>query len=166
MPKSGGTFTGSVNFSSGTLTVPTINDNSNINAAATKEYVDNKVNDILGATDAMVFKGTLDSLHDLPSPSDGYSAGWTYRVNQAGTYADKPCEIGDLVIAINDASSTASEINPNDWTVVQTNTDGAIYKGSNTLVSGNIIIADGTNGQIRDSGVSIPDNPDLTNTTY
>ncbi len=87
---------------------------------ATKQYVDK----ILSANDAMIFKGILDDTHKLP---DTHETGWTYRVNKAGTYAGKACEIGDLVICTTDGLSA----NDAHWTVAQTNIDGAVI-GPNT----------------------------------
>ena len=80
------------------------------------------------ANDAMVFKGGLGTgtnlLTDLPT--SGYSAGWTYRVVDADTYAGKVCEAGDVVIAIKDGPSSGSSVIDGDWIVVQTNLDGAL----------------------------------------
>lgn len=83
------------------------------------------VADGFAANDAMVFKGVLGTVGEVTHalPSKDYSAGYTYRVVTAGTYAGKTCEVGDLIIAVKDYNKdTASE---NDWAVVQTNIDGA-----------------------------------------
>lgn len=116
-----------------------------------KSYADG----ILAANDAMVFKGTLGTDGTVTTlPTNGYSAGWTYRVVTAGTYAGKVCEIGDLVIAIKDFNTSTSN---NDWTVAQTNIDGAVTAtntlGANQLILGNGVktvkaLANGSSGQI------------------
>lgn len=83
------------------------------------------VADGFAANDAMVFKGVLGTVGEVTHalPSKDYSAGYTYRVVTAGTYAGKTCEVGDLIIAVKDYNKeTASD---NDWAVVQTNIDGA-----------------------------------------
>lgn len=116
-----------------------------------KSYADG----ILAANDAMVFKGTLGTNGTVTTlPTSGYSAGWTYRVVTAGTYAGKVCEIGDLVIAIKDFNTSTSN---DDWTVAQTNIDGAVTAtntlGANQLILGNGVktvkaLANGSSGQI------------------
>lgn len=116
-----------------------------------KSYADG----ILATNDAMVFKGTLGTGGtETALPTSGYSAGWTYRVVTAGTYAGKVCEIGDLVIAVKDFNTSTSN---DDWTVAQTNIDGAVTAtttlGANQLILGNGVktvkaLANGTNGQV------------------
>ena len=51
-----------------------------------------------------------------------HTIGWTYRIVAPGTYAGKPCEVGDLVICVE--SGTAA--NNDHWTVAQNNIDGAV----------------------------------------
>ena len=114
---------------------------------ATKQYVDK----ILSANDAMIFKGILDDTHKLP---DTHETGWTYRVNKAGTYAGKACEIGDLVICTTDGLSA----NDAHWTVAQTNIDGAVI-GPNTSTTNAVpTFADETGKVIKNnSAVTIDD---------
>ena len=136
MPKSGGEFTGNVSFASGkTLTVNTPSADSH---AATKKYVDDAIGDVLGAADAVVFKGTLGEGGTITTVPNGksnnssapvdqtYQAGWTYKIITAGTYAGKPCEAGDLLIAIHDSVSGQTAINNDHWTVAQGNLDGTV----------------------------------------
>lgn len=59
----------------------------------TKSDIDNQHQ----AINAMVYKGIVDSEH--PLPTEGVKIGWTYKVNEAGTYGGKVCQIGDLLIA-------------------------------------------------------------------
>lgn len=60
-------------------------------------------------------------------PTSGYSAGWTYRAAADGIYKGEYCEVGDLIIAVNDYdSSTASNA---DWTKIEHNIDGALFMG-------------------------------------
>lgn len=134
---SGGTLTGNL-YLNGAPTTST--------QAANKQYVDNA----FAANDAMVFKGTLGTggtYYELPSP---HSAGETYRVISAGTYAGKVCEIGDLVICIADGSVD----NNDDWTVAQTNIDGAVI-GPTSANNGEVaVFADGTGKAIRKGTVA------------
>jgi hypothetical protein len=116
-------------------------------ADAVKTYVDN----LLGANDAMVFKGTLGTGGTVTSLPTTYSAGWTYKVITAGTYAGKVCEVGDMIVAIVDRSGTGNT--DDDWTVIQTNIDGAIV-GPTSATADAIALFNGTSGKLlKNSGV-------------
>ena len=134
--------------------------------AAVKSYVDTQdaatlqdakdyADSILGANDAMLFKGTVGGASSGATVTDfealtDYKTGWTYRVIEAGTYAGVDCEIGDLLIAVTDYSDAFDDA---DWTVAQTNIDGAVISDA-ALASGNIVT--GAGGQkVQDSGVSL-----------
>ena len=81
--------------------------------------------DLFSEYDAMVFKGIVIQDSDLPTSE--YSAGWTYRAAADGIYKGEYCEVGDLIIAVNDYdSSTASNA---DWTKIEHNIDGALFMG-------------------------------------
>ena len=122
---------------------------------ATKQYVDK----ILSANDAMIFKGILDDTHKLP---DTHETGWTYRVNKAGTYAGKVCEIGDLVICITDGLSA----NDAHWTVAQTNIDGAVI-GPNTSTTNAVpTFADETGKVIKNNSAVTIDDTGLFSAPY
>ena len=133
----------------------------------------------------MVFKGTIGggsgaTIKALPA---SHSAGDTYRVfDQEGGITDSngtvqkgyyvegkdKCEVGDLIICIKD--STASVNNGGDWTIVQTNIDGAVV-GPVSATSNAVAIFSGTNGRvIKDSGFtigkSVPSNAVFTDTHY
>lgn len=114
----------------------------------------------------VVFKGSLTSSSGLPTVM--YKAGWQYVVQDAGTYAGKKCEAGDLVLCIKDyASGSASN---NDWTVLQVNIVGAVT-GPESSVANRVAIFDGTSGKtIKDSGYtiakSVPADAEFTDTTY
>lgn len=108
----------------GTPTAPTAAPGTNTTQIATTQFVTNAISNGIAASDAMIFKGTLGTdgtVEELPTT---YSTGWTYRVIEAGTYAGQQCEIGDLVIALTSRSGTGNQ--DADWTVAQTNIDGAI----------------------------------------
>lgn len=67
-------------------------------AAAVVAAIDNKI----AAADAMIYKGTLGTDGTVTKvPANGYKVGWTYKVITAGTYAGIKCEVGDMLIAIN-----------------------------------------------------------------
>lgn len=105
----------------GTPTAPTAVSGTNNTQIATTAFVANAVSAGIAASDAMIFKGVLNSTNALPTT--GYKIGWTYRVTKNGTYAGQKCEIGDLVIAVKNCGSAFAN---SDWTVAQTNIDGAI----------------------------------------
>lgn len=115
----------------------------------TETEIDTKLNALLGANDALVFKGIIDGEHPLPTA--GYEVGHTYRVNEAGTYADQKCEQGDLIICIADALSTSTP----HWTVAQTNIDGAVIGPNTSTANAVSTFADAT-------GKVIKDNPAVT----
>ena len=82
------------------------------------------VGDAIAASDAMIFKGTIGTGGTVTTLPTTYKTGWTYRVITAGTYAGQDCEVGDLIIALVDRDGTGNL--DSDWTVAQTNIDGAI----------------------------------------
>ena len=145
---------------------------------ATEDYVNNKILDGFATNDAMVFKGTLGTNGTITSlPTSGYSAGWTYKVATAGTYAGQSCGIGDMVICVNDGpTSGASTIN-SDWSVVQNQLDLAsasvagIIKVANVRSSVITTTSGGTTSS-RYYGVELDSNGKAfvnipwTNTTY
>lgn len=129
MSKSGGTFTGDVILKG--------NPTSNL-MAVPKQYVDAQISSGIAASDAMIFKGTLGTSGTVTALPTTYKTGWTYRVVTAGTYAGQVCEIGDLVIALVDRSGSNNA--DSDWTVAQTNIDGAITTaGSGLTKSGTTV---------------------------
>ena len=115
------------------------------------KVIDNKIGTVLSANDAMIFKGILDNTHSLP---DTHETGWTYRVNEAGTYAGKVCEIGDLVICVTDGLSA----NNSHWIVAQTNIDGAVIGPNTSTANAVSTFADATGKVIKNnSTVTIND---------
>lgn len=149
LPLAGGTMTGNIAMSSKKITgLATPSADAD---AANKAYVDK----IISANDAMVFKGVIGPDTELPAT---HETGWTYRVNEAGTYAGNKCEIGDLIICIKDSTPTGQ--NSSDWTVVQTNIDGAVI-GPTSAEDNHIAIFDGATGKvIKDSGITLDDKQD------
>lgn len=128
-----------------------------------KSDIDNKLNNLLATNDAMVFKGTIGgdaaaTIHELPAK---HSAGETYRVYDTqggnnGKYLGngEVCEIGDLIICIKDGTTHSA----GDWTIVQTNIDGAVINTDGSSTDGHIAIFSGDKGRIiKDSGKSLDD---------
>ena len=116
---------------------------------ATKEYVDNAFT----VNDAMLFKGTIGTaasgatVNVLP---DTHKQGWTYKVITTGSYAGKPCEIGDMIICVADGTTA----NNDDWTVVQTNIDGAVT-GPVSSIDGHVALFNGNGGKVIKDGGTI-----------
>jgi hypothetical protein len=132
-------------------------------ADAVKTYVDG----ILAASDAMVFKGTIGTGGTLTIAAFNalviYNAGWTYKVIEAGTIKGVVAQIGDVFMATVDRASAGVDA---DWTVVQTNIDGAVT-GPASAVSGNFASFNGTGGKIiQDSGSKASDFAAVGATTY
>ena len=101
------------------------------------------------STDALVFRGVVNSVDDLPRPADGYKVGDTYKVNTAGTYKGIVTEPGDALIVVDTKGADS------DWVVLQANIDGAVT-GPKNAIDGRIVVFDGTTGKvIKDSGVAI-----------
>lgn len=115
----------------GTPTAPTAAAGTNTTQIATTEFVTNAVAQGFSANDAMVFKGLIGSNQTITGlPTSNYSAGWTYRVADAGIFAGEYCEVGDLLIAINDGPSSGSSVINTDWGKVEHNIDGAVFRGA------------------------------------
>lgn len=135
----GATFTGDVK-----LTGSPEGDTS----AVSKGYVDDAISASFGANDAMVFKGVVNSADELPAT---HSVGWTYRVATAGEYVGQECEIGDLIICVTDGEAA----NDADWTVGQTNIDGAVV-GPASATDSTVVLFDGATGkQIKGSEITL-----------
>ena len=137
-------------------TAPTAAAGTNNTQLATTEFVKTAVSQGFGANDAMIFKGTLGSAGTETSlPKSGYSAGWTYRVATSGTYAGEYCEVGDLLIAINDGPSSGTSVINDDWAKIEHNIDGALYKTYSTSYSGGkVLVSSGTNGAVKEGTTS------------
>ena len=108
---------------------------------ATTAYVKAKIDVVLAASDAMIFKGTLGTGGTITALPTTYSIGWAYKVITAGTYAGQACEVGDMLIAIVDRTGSG---NANaDWVIIQTNVDGSVT-ASATLVANTVLLGDGS----------------------
>lgn len=153
-PKASPAFTG-------TPTAPTAASGTNTTQIATTAFV----MDAFRANDAMVFKGTIGSSGaTVTSLPNTHYDGWTYKVITAGTYAGKVCEIGDMIICVKDGTSASND----DWTVVQTNIDGAVT-GPASSTDAHVAVFSGTSGKVIKDGAytigkSVPSNAVFTDT--
>lgn len=134
-------------------------------AAAVVAAIDNKI----AVADAMIYKGTLGTDGTVTKvPANGYKVGWTYKVITAGTYAGIKCEVGDMLIAINNGPVSGTIVVNADWTVVQANIDGAVT-GPASATAGHIAVFDGATGKVIKDGTytiatSVPSNAVFTDT--
>lgn len=134
-------------------------------AAAVVAAIDNKI----ATADAMIYKGTLGTNGTVTKvPANGYKVGWTYKVITAGTYAGIKCEVGDMLIAINNGPISGTTVVNADWTVVQANIDGAVT-GPASATAGHIAVFDGATGKVIKDGTytiatSVPSNAVFTDT--
>ena len=150
LPKSGGTFTGSVTLNAD----PTAN-----LGAATKQYVDSQITSKIAASDAMVFKGTLGTGGTVTAvPTTSVVKGDTYKIITAGTWAGSSCKVGDLIIALNSGSIEATATNwayvpsgnENETTIKYSTTTQNLTTSAQT---GAITLAEGATKQV-DTSIS------------
>lgn len=97
----------------GTPTAPTAAAGTNNTQIATTAFVANAVG--TATAGALQYKGTVSQESTITGAS--YKKGWYYVVATAGTYVGKVCEVGDMLIAKQDKTSTPA----NDWDAVQSN---------------------------------------------
>lgn len=113
---------------------------------AVKSYVDGLIANIVSSA-----PGIVDSANALPA--EGYKAGQTFRVAEAGTYAGVECEAGDLIIVVKDHAEGATA---DDFMVIQANIDGAVTSSADAATVGEIVVFDAVTGKvIKGSGVQI-----------
>lgn len=114
---------------------------------AVKSYVDGLISNLVSSA-----PGIVDSTNALPA--EGYKAGQTFRVAEAGTYAGVKCEAGDLIMVVkNHAADTASN---EDFMVIQANIDDAVTSAAETSTVGEIVVFDSVTGKvIKGAGVQI-----------
>ena len=139
MPKSGGAFTGAVTLAA---------DPTAELGAATKQYVDAKVNSAVSASDAMRLKGTVGTGGTSETlPSEGVQKGDTYKVISETVVADSvsftgaqvTAKVGDtivmmdegkwIVIPSGDEAVTAIAYSTTQVTLDTTAKTGTVYLG-------------------------------------
>lgn len=132
--------------------------------------VANYVNNAFSTKDALLYRGTIGLSGTITQlPTNGYSAGWLYKVITAGTYIGQRCEVGDLILATSDATDGASEVNSSHWVIIQTNVTNPV-SGPSIATRGNIATFGGSGQEITDSGftigTSVPSGAVFTDTHY
>lgn len=123
---------------------------------ALKSYVEQLVTNLPSQ-----IPGTVDSKNQLPESN--YKAGQTWRVVEDGIYAGQTCEIGDLIICVNDCAGNYSD---DDFIIVQANISGAVT-GTDSSADGEIVIFSGVSGKaIKNSGINIDVVEDLISKSH
>lgn len=138
----GATFTGPVILPAPDTTTP--------KSAATIEYVDAAINEVLEASSAMTFEGTIGTEGTITALPAKHDVGDTYVVKTAGSYAGQSCEVGDLIIC----TTSGTTANNTHWTVVQTNLNGAVTGPTASTTSNLAAFSDATGKVVKDSGIS------------
>ena len=100
----------------GTPAAPTATAGTNTTQIATTAFVTTAISN--AQTGAAMFQGNLAAQSTLTNAS--YKKGWYWVVSTAGTYAGEVCEVGDMVYAIADKSSSYSA---SDFVAIQRNLD-------------------------------------------
>jgi hypothetical protein len=113
---------------------------------ATKAYVDA----LLAAADAMVFKGVIAANTNPNYPAA--NKGDTYRISVAGKIggASGPnVEVGDVLLSLADGQAAGNHATVGaNWSILQTNIDGAVIGPSAAVTDGNVAVFDGTSGRL------------------
>lgn len=92
----------------------------------------------------MHYKG--DTATVPTNPESGYVYHVTTKI-ESGLGSDVTAEVGDFITYYKPKDGTGS------WSVWDKNVDGAIYSGSNTLVTGQMLVADGTDGKVKSQAI-------------
>ena len=123
------TATNAINATNADKATKDSNNNVIVNTYATKSEVS-------ALTSALVYKGTVNKSSDLPTIN--VKVGDVYVVATAGMYAGQICENGDMIIAKVGGNTP-------EWTIVQTNIDGAITIKPNEKLTKDCIVVGASN---------------------
>ena len=134
LPLSGGTMTGVIDMGSDKIT--NVNDPTDPQDAATKQYVDDSV------VGGLIYQGGYNASTNSPvldsrGSQIAVSKGWTYTVTTDGTFYTETVKIGDVLIAEVDIAAGTGALT--DWTTVQSNIDvaSATVQGIANFPTGN-----------------------------
>ena len=94
---------------------------------ANKKYVDQSFR----VNDALLFKGVINSNDDIPTGTEGYDAGWVYKVGIAGTYVGQYCVPGDTIYCTTDSYT--------DVAIIADNTNSISFPRTFDDISGLVI---------------------------
>ncbi len=126
---------------------------------ATSQVIKNYVDSLLGANNAMVYKGKIDASGNPNYPAA--DAGWTFKISAPGRIGGSSgpkVEQGDMLICLEDDTPGGTHATVGTkWNIFQVNIDGAVI-GPDSAVDENIVVFDGATGKsVKDSGRSLSD---------
>ena len=135
-------------------------DDDSVAATAKSVYdLTQTMNGLVASADALVFIDVISGGTQSTAYTPAANRGHVYKVDSDGLINNEQVEVGDLLICTADNTAKANSSNVNTikqkWAIIQNNIDGAVFKGRNSFVSDHIIIADGTEGKVKDSGLSV-----------
>lgn len=135
------------------------NDDTIPSAKAVKTYVSS----LLGAADALQYKGALDCSADPNYPAA--NAGDTYKISVAGKIGGASgiaVEVGDMAICTADSTASGNHATVGQyWNIIQSNIDGAVI-GPASSTDNAIARFDSTTGKLlQNSSVTVDDNGTL-----
>ena len=117
---------------------------------AVKVYTDN----ILGNSNALVYKGTIDCSTNPDYPTA--DAGWMYIASVAGKIggvSGTDVEVGDMIICNTDGTVSGNQATVGQyWNVIQKNIIGAVT-GPASSVNNTVAVFDGTTGKVIKQGI-------------
>jgi hypothetical protein len=117
---------------------------------AVKVYTDN----ILGNSNALVYKGTIDCSTNPDYPTA--DAGWMYIASVAGKIggaSGTDVEVGDMIICNTDGTVSGNQATVGQyWNVIQKNIVGAVT-GPASSVNNTVAVFDGTTGKVIKQGI-------------
>ena len=129
----------------------------------TQRAIMNSLNDLLMASQALVYRGLIDPTDKSTYPPDPVVSGSVYVISKEGTFDSQYCEPGDIVIGYYDSATQKSM-----WDIVQNNINGAVVIKDGGSVSRKDITVnaiprfDTVNGRvIKNSKITIDDNGTL-----
>jgi hypothetical protein len=129
-------------------------------ADAIKSYADG----LLGANDAMVYKGVIDASGNPNYPAG--DAGHTYKISVAGKIGGASginVEVGDMVICLVDSTVTGDHATVGaNWNIIQVNIDGSVV-GPASSTDNAIVRFDGVTGKIIQNGLASVDDSGSVN---
>lgn len=106
----------------------------------TRSAICRSLNNLLQASQALYYKGTIDPTNSSSIPSSA-KVGDVYIFLKAGTCFSQNVEAGDMAIC--------SAVNGNTitWNIIQMNIDGAVRSSTNSSTNGELVLFDGTSGK-------------------
>lgn len=115
-----------------------------------KAYADS----LVAALDAVTFEGVIDcsSNPNYPAADKGH----LYRVSVAGRIGGASgarVEVGDMLLCLTDTSAAGDQATVGgNWSIAQTNIDGAVIGPTSSVVDGTPVVFDGTSGRVVKAG--------------